>query len=113
MRHRLKQAISELPHVQIMETDTIGNTIAGIQENMPDILVLDIRMPGGSGIDVLKTLGEDTRPSVVIVFTNFSYPQYRKTCLTFGADYFFDKATDLDNLTAVIQNRAEQVVSWG
>jgi DNA-binding NarL/FixJ family response regulator len=43
------------------------------------------------------------KPSpVVIVLTSYPYPQYRQTYLAAGADYFFDKIKDIQRLTDVM-----------
>jgi CheY-like chemotaxis protein len=57
----------------------------------PDVVILDVRMPGKNGIDVLKQIKTDESPPIVIMFTNYPYPQYRDRCLQAGADFFFDK----------------------
>ena len=61
-------------------------------------MVLDIQMPRGTGLDVLKNIKHDGGRPIVVVFTNFPYPQYRKRALEFGADYFFDKTTEFEKL---------------
>ncbi len=104
MRHRLMQRIDELQCVDgLFEAHDFDQTIKGLSDIRPHVLVLDIRMPGGSGIDVLKAMKIDTRPQVVIVFTNYAYPQYYEKCITLGADYFFDKSADIEKLVAVIR----------
>jgi CheY-like chemotaxis protein len=67
------------------------------------VAILDIRMPSGSGLQVLETIKQDTTSPVVIVLTAFPYPQYRTKCRELGADYFFDKATELDQVIEVLQ----------
>jgi DNA-binding NarL/FixJ family response regulator len=105
MRRLLIQIIDELQLDCIMfEANDFKQTIAGISDIRPDILILDICMPGGSGIDVLKTMTTDIRPRVIIVYTNYAYPQYSEKCITLGADYFFDKSADIEKLVDVIQS---------
>jgi DNA-binding NarL/FixJ family response regulator len=67
-------------------------------------VILDIRMPGGSGIDVLENIKKTNAAPVVIVLTNYPYPQYRKKCMALGAEYFFDKTTEFEKVTEVIEN---------
>ena len=43
------------------------------------------------------------RPScVVIIFTNYPYPQYRKKCMEAGADFFFDKSMEFEKIPEVL-----------
>jgi len=78
--------------------------IAVIEEIKPDAVVLDIRMPKGSGIDVLKYIQNGVQPKpLVIVLTNYPYPHYRKKCLALGADYFIDKSVDFEKVIDVLE----------
>lgn len=103
LRERLIGLITEIPGVMISgQADNVGDAISAIQIEKPEVIILDIRMPGGSGIDVLKTVKSDLPASVVIVLTNYSYSQYRKICLNAGADYFFEKTSEFDRIPAIL-----------
>jgi len=66
-------------------------------------VILDIRMPGGSGIDVLEDIKKINAAPIVIILTNYPYPQYRKKCMAAGADYFFDKSSEFEKVTEVLK----------
>ena len=68
----------------------------------PDVVVLDIRMPGRSGLGLLEDLKRSGVSVTTIVLTNYPYPAYRKRCAQLGAHYFFDKAKEFDNLRHVV-----------
>jgi DNA-binding NarL/FixJ family response regulator len=73
-----------------------------IKKLKPDILILDIRIIGGSGIELLDDV-KDLLPSMsVIVFTNYQYPQYKKKCMDLGAKYFLDKSKDFDKISRIV-----------
>ena len=69
----------------------------------PDVVILDIQMIGGSGIDVLKQIKQELRAPVVMMLTNRTSPPYRKRCQQAGADYFLDKSTELGKVKEIIQ----------
>ena len=70
----------------------------------PDIVILDIRINGGTGLDVLKSVRERSRKSpVAIMLSGNSEPGYRRACLKLGADFVFDKAQDYDKLVEVLR----------
>ena len=100
---RLKTMLSDFPEVEIVgqAEDTYG-AIKSIKKLKPDLVILDIRMPGGSGIEVLQTIKKDRPDIKVIVFTNYPYPQYRKKCMDLGADFFFAKATESEQLPVAV-----------
>src|SRR5436190_509507 len=57
VRERLTTLLLELPEVEIVgEAATAGDAMKSIRELRPDVVILDIQMPGGSGIDVLRTI---------------------------------------------------------
>ena len=104
LRERLVEMLSELPEIEITGyAQDVPETLASLKRLNPDVVILDIRMPGGSGIDVLQDIKKDKHIPVVIVLTNFPYPQYRKKCLGLGADYFFDKSTEFEKVPQVFK----------
>ena len=74
----------------------------------PEVVVLDIRMPGGSGIDVPKHVKRQRPAPVVIMLTNYPFPPYRSRCLAAGADFFFDKSTELDQVAGALGELARR-----
>jgi DNA-binding response OmpR family regulator len=54
-------------------------------------------------MDVLQALKQGKQAPMVIMLTNYPYPQYRKKCLGLGADYFFDKSTEFEKVTELFK----------
>ncbi len=101
---RLETMLSEIPEVEIIgQAGKPVEAIKSIQSLNPDVVILDIRMPGGSGIDVLEYIKKDNLDPTVIILTNYPYPQYRKKCMERGADFFFDKSTEFEKIIEVIK----------
>jgi len=101
---RLTALLSELPGIEIIgQAQNVPESIESIRALHPDIVILDIRMPGGSGIDVLEHIKKTNAAPVVIILTNYPYPQYRKKCMALGAEYFFDKSTEFEKVTEVLE----------
>ena len=108
LRERLVEIISEIEGVKIVGQGKEPITVIDAVERLhPDLVILDIRMPGGNGILVLETLKKMENPPSVIMFTNFPYFQYRKRCLDAGADFFFYKSTEFEKLIDVIRESAK------
>jgi CheY-like chemotaxis protein len=72
------------------------------RELRPDLIVLDVMMPGTSGLDVLTTLREDpgTGHTPVVVITAWTHAQ--KEALAAGAQRFVSKPFDPDELKAIV-----------
>jgi DNA-binding NarL/FixJ family response regulator len=72
----------------------------------PDALILDGRMPGGSGLDVLREVKRSRTAPLVVVFTSHASAEYRAAYLAAGADFFFSKGQDVDVLLTTLQRYA-------
>ncbi|MBA7522190.1 Sensory transduction protein LytR [subsurface metagenome] len=104
LRQRLSMLITEfLGITDIEQTEDVPGTIEAIKSKKPDVVVLDMRMPGGSGIDVLKKVQKEDQKPIIIVFTNYPYPRFRKSCLAVGADFFLDKSFNHNELLGVLK----------
>ncbi|MCD6384768.1 response regulator transcription factor [Candidatus Sumerlaeota bacterium] len=64
----------------------------------PDVVILDIRIPGGSGFDILRFLQNREINTKVIMLANYSYPQLRERCKELGVDFFFDKSEEFEKI---------------
>src|SRR5664280_1177690 len=105
---RLQQILINIADVEIVGQANNGqDAIASISESKPDVVILDIGLPGLSGINVLKDIRAKKLPIRVIMLTNYPYPQYRKKCEELGADYFFDKVAEIEEIPNVIEKLAK------
>lgn len=98
--------------VEIRGLEIVGHAhnasqaIESIKKLNPDVAILDIRMPGGSGIQVLETIKANKNTILVIMLTAYPYPQYRQKCEEMGAEYFFDKSTEFHRVQEVLTELA-------
>ena len=105
---RLQQMLINIADVEIVgQAHNAEDAIASISEAKPYVVILDIRLPGLSGIDVLKDIRNKKLPIRVIMLTNYPYPPYRKKCEELGADYFFDKVAEIEEIPKVIAELAK------
>ena len=107
VRERLKAMLSKVEDIEtIGQAQDVGEAINSIEELKPDAVILDIQMPGGSGIEVLKHIKKEQPATVVIILTNYPYPQYRQECMDEGADFFFDKSLEFGRVIEVCKELA-------
>ena len=90
----------------VMEAECGWEAVTKIHHHKPDVVILDVRMPAGSGIEALDNLGQLTDEITVIMVTAFPYPQYRERCMKAGARYFFNKTTEADRVVDVLKGMA-------
>ncbi len=107
VRARLITMLDELQHIQIVGQAKSGEEALEIISRLtPDAVILDIRMPGLNGVEVLERLKESHPQMRIIMITNFPYQPYRERCMAAGADYFFDKSTEFDKIIGVFAGAA-------
>jgi DNA-binding NarL/FixJ family response regulator len=100
---RLKELVREVPGYEIAGTAAdVGGTWRLVPQLNPDVIVLDLQIPGGSGLDVLRAVKSGQRHVFVIVLTNQASAPVREACLSAGADFFLDKSTEFGQLPAVL-----------
>jgi DNA-binding NarL/FixJ family response regulator len=97
MRERLTESVTDIAGVEITgQSGDPFEALAGIRKSHPDVVILDIRLPQRSGIDMLKDIKEQPTAPIVIMVTNYPYRQYRQACMAAGADYFFSKTDEFE-----------------
>ena len=106
---RLVRALVEISGVEIVGRARTGTeALQALRDLRPEVVILDIRMPDGTGIDVLEGMRKEKLATITIVLTNFAFPQYRRKCLQLGARFFFDKSAEFaevrEVLSGLIQN---------
>ena len=105
IRQRVARVLREIDGVQVVGEAGDGREgLELIRKLQPDVVILDIRMPGQSGLDVLERLKTDGRSPRVIVLTNYPHAAYRRRCAELGADFFFDKSTEFEKAVDVLRD---------
>ncbi len=74
-----------------------------IDEDKPEIMVLDLRMPGIDGIEVLRRTKQKNPEIEVIILTGHGTEEDKKTCLSLGAFAYLQKPVDMEELSRTIQ----------
>ena len=101
---RLVTMFAEIKGVEIADqAGTVDEASTAVLRMRPDVVILDMQMPGGNGLDVLKSMQRNSVTSTVIVLTNHAFPQYRKKCLQSGAHFFLDKSTEFEKVAELLQ----------
>lgn len=114
IRQRLKRMLANMVNVEIVgEAGDAQEATNAILHDKPDVVLLDIHLLGGSGIDVLEAVKKVRPAPAVIVLTNYPYPQYRQKCIQAGADYFFVKSTEFGQVIPALVKLGSRADSSG
>jgi len=103
IRERITNQLREFgKDILVFEASNGIDALAMILAHLPDLAILDLRMPGMSGLDVLKKIKVAGIRSRICILTSYPYPQYREKCTEAGADYFLSKSEDFEKLNAAM-----------
>jgi len=104
VRDRLVTLLTEVHGLEVVGQAKDAMEARDLAEELrPDVAILDIRMPKGSGADVVRDLKKLNPTPKVIILTNYPHPENRKKCIERGADYFFDKSTEFKKVLSVLR----------
>ena len=104
IRERLKRLVADLPEARVIgEAADAPGAVADILAQKPDVVLLDIHLLDGSGIDVLQKLKQVEPDIAVIILTDYPYPEYRQLCLEAGAEFFFVKSTEFEDVVPALR----------
>lgn len=105
LQTRLAKMLCDIDGVEIIGQARSASEASLLFKQMsPDVVILDVRMPGGSGIDLLGEIKQNPNPPTVIVLTAFSYNELRKKCAALNADYFFDKTKEFERVNETLRS---------
>jgi len=105
---RLADLLEEVPGAQLVgRAGDVSEALRCIQQVNPDAVILDLQMPGGSGLDVLRVIRRDNPGLHVLICTNYPYPQYREECLSAGANFFLDKSAEFAKIPVILRKLIE------
>lgn len=85
--------------------------VALLRETQADFVIVDLELRAGTGLKVLGALQnapEEFGTPRVVVFSNHAHQVVQSRCLSLGAEAFFDKSFQMDELLEFIQNAAGQ-----
>ena len=104
VRRGIRDTISEAVDIQVVgEAGSYSELREVLRSVECDVLVLDLNMPGRSGLDALTTLKEEGSAVKTLVVSMYPEDQYAIRCLRAGARGYLNKAGDPDEMVAAIR----------
>lgn len=100
---RMAGLLDEMENVwNIQQAHSYDDAVHQLTMHRYDYLLLDINMPGKSGINLLQTIRQSDWNGSIIMLTNSSEALYKQRCLSLGAGYFLDKTTDFEKVPLIL-----------
>lgn len=94
------------------EAMTGEEALAKVAQNKPDVVLLDVRMPGGDGLHVLGRLKLDYPELPVVLFSTYDNPTYVARAVALGAAGYVLKNDSRDRLVEAIQSAVRGEAAW-
>ena len=108
IRRGIRDTLAEQPDMQIVgEAGEYGELRTLLRSTSCDVLVLDISMPGRSGLDVLHVLKDEGSPIRVLIVSMYPEDQYALRSLKAGAHGYANKAGDPTQLITAVHTIAQ------
>jgi len=108
VRKGLKEIIEDIPDMAVRgEASTGQETLEKVRKSDFDIVVLDISMPGGNGLDILKQLKDEKPELSVLVLSMYPEEQYAVRVLRAGASGYLTKESAPEELIAAIRKASK------
>jgi len=103
LREGLVSLCSLLSELEVVGTAGDGvEALDAIRNLKPDVVSLDIRMPKMGGVEVLRAIKRDQLTCTPIVLSGLTDELAREKYLELGAEYVFDKSTELEKFLQVL-----------
>lgn len=93
-RKLLKETLqSRLPSTEILEAADGTEAMRQITAHPPDLIFMDIKLPGENGLDLTAKIKARYPAVTVILLTSYDTPEYREAAVKVKADHFLAKGT--------------------
>ncbi len=102
VRERVAAMLADASMAIVGQATTPQDSIDGILAAQPDVVVLDVQLQGGTGLQVLLEVLPQAPGVAFVVFSNSAGPGYRKRYLGAGAARFLDKSNEFDQLAQAV-----------
>ncbi len=107
VREGLKLVLADAPDIAVVAEAASGpEVLQQVATTPPDVVLLDIALPGLDGLEVLQALRRERPGIAVLMLSTYPENQYAARCIKLGAAGYLNKSTDPDDLIAAVRKAA-------
>lgn len=107
LRMLLRYAIDEHPGLEVVGEAGDGHAgLAAVAALLPDVVVLDLSMPGLDGLQMIPGIQERSPRTSIVVFSGYTADRMAREALELGAHRYLEKGEDIDTVIAAIRDAA-------
>jgi len=83
--------LSRFPSMHIREAEDGNKAVKKIEKQVPNLIFMDVRLPGENGFQLTKRIKAAYPETVIIMITIYDSPEYLEAAFKYGADFFVSK----------------------
>lgn len=104
-RGSLKETLhSRFPTMNITEAGDGEEALQKIKASVPDLIFMDVKLPGENGLSLTKKIKAAHPRVVVVILTSYDLPEYREAAFQYHANYFITKASLSTKIVEVVES---------
>ena len=104
-RDTLKELLNRhFPTMMVGEASSGEEAVQKIESLQPDLIVMDIRLPDVSGLELTRKIKEKNRNIKVLILTGHHYPEYKEMATRYGADGFLVKGESSKEFLSMVES---------
>jgi len=107
---KVLRVILEENNLEVNEAASVSESVETIKDNYFDMAIVDLRLPDGSGINVLKTIKENSPDTVVLVITAFASTETAVETMKAGAYDYVTKPFNVDEIRIILKNISDKIL---
>ena len=96
---------SRFSTLRVFEAGNGTEAFSQIRQDLPHLILMDIRLPEQSGLELTREIKKLHPQIVIVIFTNYDLPEYRAAAFENGADFFYAKSSaSRPKLTTMVES---------
>ena len=104
-RESLKETLrSRFPAIRVAEAGDGEEALREIEACVPDLIFMDIKLPGENGLSLTKRIKTAHPDVVVVVLTSYDLPEYREAAFQYHANHFIAKTSISTKIVEVVES---------
>ena len=104
-RRSLKELLcTRFPSMTVEEAVDGEEALQKIDASVPNLIFMDIKLPGESGLHVTKRVKSKYPKMIIIILTYYDSPEHREAAFQCGANHFLPKGTSIEEIVELVQS---------
>ena len=95
---------ARFPSLEIREAGNGKEALKQIEAFPPDLIFMDIKLPGENGLVLTKRIKTEHPEIIVVILTSYDLPEYREAAFKYHANHFFTKTSSTREIMEVVES---------